>query len=108
MTDKKALKIIKRYTELKTRLEERGFPITPLEYDNYVLIYDELKNLKKEYKDAEKQLKKSLKILEMLRPHLINAGIISVDNEIFHLKVNLSGKEYKQIEEWIKDGNNNG
>lgn len=107
MTDKKALKIIKRYIELKTRVEERHFPFTPLEYDNYMLVYDEIKKIKKEYKEAEKQLKKSLEVIETLRLHLINAGIGKfdnvVDNDIFHLKLNLIGKEYKQIEEWLKN-----
>lgn len=52
---------------------------------------------------------KDLIVLETLRPHLINAGIGKfdnvVDNDIFHLKLNLSGKEYKQIEEWLKNEN---
>ena len=52
-----------------------------------------------------KSIIKDLEVLEMLRPHLVNAGIGMFDNvednDIFHLKLNLSGKEYKQIEEWL-------
>ena len=46
---------------------------------------------------------KDLEVLETLRPHLINAGIISVDNEIFHLTLTLNGEEYNTIKEWLKD-----
>lgn len=62
----------------------------------------------KDIKSYIEKLEKDAEVLEMLRPHLINAGIGMFDNvgdnEIFHLKLNLSGKEYKMIEEWIKNG----
>ena len=54
---------------------------------------------------CEETIKKDLEVLEILRPHLINAGIGKFDNvednEIFHLKLTFSGKEYKQLEEWL-------
>lgn len=51
-------------------------------------------------------VKKDLEILETLRPHLINAGIGKFDNvednEVFHLKLTLSGKEYNKLKEWLE------
>ena len=52
---------------------------------------------------------KDLIVLEILRPHLINAGIGMfdnvVDNEIFHLKLTLNGEEYNRIKEWLENEN---
>lgn len=50
---------------------------------------------------------KDLEVLEILKPHLINAGIGKYDNvsdyELLHLKLSLSGKEYNTIKEWIEN-----
>lgn len=46
---------------------------------------------------------KDLEILEILRPHLITARTISVDNEIFHLTLTLNGEEYNKLKEWSKN-----
>ena len=53
------------------------------------------------------QIEKDLDVLEILKPHLINAGIGTYDNvndyEILHLKLTLSGEEYNKIKEWLND-----
>lgn len=55
-------------------------------------------------------VEKDLDILEILKPHLINSGIGKFDNvednEILHLKLTLSGKEYNTIKEWLENGIN--
>ena len=53
-------------------------------------------------------IEKDLDVLEILRPHLINAGIGKYDDvsdyELLHLKLSLSGKEYNKIKEWLENG----
>lgn len=98
MTDKKALKIIKRYIELKTRVEERHFPFTPLEYDNYMLVYDELKKIKKEYKEAEKQLKKSFEVLEILKTMIQQNDVALTPKENW----NISNEDVEKLKEWLE------
>lgn len=54
-----------------------------------------------------KQTEADLEVLEMLKPHLINAGIGKYDDvgeyELLHLKLTLSGKEYNTIKEWLEN-----
>ena len=53
---------------------------------------------------------KDLDVLEILKKHLINSDIGKFDNvednEILHLKLTLSGKEYNTIKEWLENGIN--
>ena len=52
-------------------------------------------------------IKKDLELSETLRPHLINVGIGKFDdvkdNELLHLKLTLSGKEYNTIKGWLEN-----
>ena len=56
---------------------------------------------------ALNKIKKDIDILEILKPHLINAGIGKYDDvsdyELLHLKLTLSGKEYNTIKKWLEN-----
>ena len=57
MTYKNALKIIKRYIELKTKVEERSFCITGFDELRYNIVYDKLKEIEKKYEKSENKRK---------------------------------------------------
>ena len=68
---------------------------------------DEMTNKDVAVGKAIDNVEKDLEVLEILKPHLINAGIGKYDNvsdyELLHLKLSLSGKEYNTIKEWIEN-----
>ena len=106
MTDKKALKIIKRYIELKIKVKERRFPITPLQYDSYMLIRNEFKKIKKEYKEAENKLKKDFEVLKILKSHFykIEDGC-RIDTIFLDIEQcdETDREECRKIKEWLEN-----